>query len=71
MPYVLIQITRENTTAEQKAALIRRTTDMLVDVLAKDPATIFVVLDEVDTDNWGIAGKTVTARRAHSYGRSA
>jgi len=23
-----------------------------------------VVIDEVDTDNWGIAGETVTTRRA-------
>jgi 4-oxalocrotonate tautomerase len=63
MPYIHIQITREGVTAEQKAELISRTTTMMVEVLQKDPATTFVVIEEVDTDNWGIAGKTVTELR--------
>jgi 4-oxalocrotonate tautomerase len=63
MPYVKIEITREGATAEQKAALIQGTTDLLVRVLNKNPATTFVVIDEVDTDNWGIGGETVTVLR--------
>lgn len=63
MPYVHIQVTREGVTREQKAELIKRSTDMLVDVLAKDPSTTFVVIEEVDTDNWGVAGEAVTLRR--------
>lgn len=63
MPYVQIQITREGATPFQKAELIRGATELLVRVLNKDPATTFVVIDEVDTDNWGIAGETVTRRR--------
>ena len=63
MPYVNIKITREGATAEQKARLIRGVTDLLVDVLDKNPATTFVVIDEVETDNWGVAGETVTVRR--------
>lgn len=63
MPYVNIKITREGATAEQKAALIRGATQLLVDVLGKNPSTTIVVIDEVDTDNWGIAGETVTVRR--------
>lgn len=63
MPYVNIRITREGATAEQKAALIKGTTQLLVDVLGKNPATTVVVIDEVETDNWGIGGETVTARR--------
>jgi len=39
---------------------------LLVRVLAKDPATTFVIIDEVDTDNWGVAGQTVTERRKES-----
>ncbi len=66
MPYVNIRITREGATADQKAALIRGTTDLLVNVLGKDPRTTFVVIDEVDTDNWGVAGDTVTALRRRS-----
>jgi 4-oxalocrotonate tautomerase len=63
MPYVNIRITREGATAEQKAALIRGATELLASVLGKDPRTTFVVIDEVDTDNWGIAGDTVTVMR--------
>ena len=63
MPYVNIQITREGATAEQKAALIAGATRLLVDILGKNPATTVVVIDEVDTDNWGIGGESVTLRR--------
>ncbi len=63
MPYVNIRITREGATPEQKAALIRGTTQLLVDVLKKNPQTTVVVTDEVETDNWGVGGETVTARR--------
>jgi 4-oxalocrotonate tautomerase len=63
MPYVNIRITREGATAEQKAALIKGVTQLLVDVLGKNPQTTVVVIDEVDTDNWGIGGETITVRR--------
>ncbi|MET0025400.1 MAG: 4-oxalocrotonate tautomerase family protein [Sedimenticola sp.] len=63
MPYVNIKVTREGVTPEQKAALIKGATDLLTDVLGKNPTTTVVVIDEVDTDNWGIAGEVVTARR--------
>jgi 4-oxalocrotonate tautomerase len=63
MPFVNIRITRDGATAEQKARLIQGATQLLVDVLSKNPATTVVVIDEVDTDNWGIGGESVTARR--------
>lgn len=63
MPYVNIKITREGATAAQKAELIAGATELLQRVLGKNPATTIVVIDEVDTDNWGIAGETVTVRR--------
>lgn len=63
MPYVNIKITREGATAAQKAALIKGATQLLVDVLGKNPATTVVVIDEVETDNWGIGGESVTVRR--------
>ncbi|MBW8463768.1 4-oxalocrotonate tautomerase family protein, partial [Acidovorax sp.] len=58
-----IQITREGASREQKAQLIRGATDLVVQVLGKNPATTFVVIEEVDTDHWGIAGETVTVLR--------
>lgn len=63
MPFVNIKITKNGATSEQKAALIKGVTELLRDVLDKNPATTVVVIDEVDTDNWGIGGKTVTERR--------
>lgn len=64
MPYVNIKITREGATAEQKKRLIAGVTQLLVDTLGKNPATTVVVIDEVDTDNWGIGGESVTRLRA-------
>ncbi len=63
MPYVNIKVTREGVTAEQKEKLIKGTTDLLREVLGKNPNTVFVVIDEVETDNWGVGGETITARR--------
>ena len=59
MPYVNIKITREGATPEQKAELIKGTTDLLVHVLNKTPATTFVVIDEVDMEDWGVGGLPV------------
>ena len=63
MPYVLMQVTREGVTLEQKEALIKGVTDLLAQVLKKNPAQTFIVIEEVDTDNWGIAGMTVSKYR--------
>ncbi len=64
MPYVSIKITREGVTQDQKRKLIQGATQLLVDVLNKDPATTFVVLEEVDIEDWGIGGLPVTDYRA-------
>jgi len=68
MPYVNIRITREQepVTSEQKAALIKGVTNLLVDVINRGPATTVVVIDEVDTDNYGVGGETITVRRKKS-----
>ena len=63
MPYVNIKVTREGVSKEQKEKLIQGTTQLLVDVLDKNPKTTFVVIDEVDTDNWGIGYDSVTTLR--------
>ncbi len=64
MPYVNIKVTREGVTAAQKARLIKGVTDLLVEVLNKDPATTFVVIDEVALEDWGIGGLPVEEFRA-------
>ena len=63
MPFVNIKITKDGATTEQKARLIQGVTDLLVETLDKNPATTVVVIEEVDTDNWGIGGESVTVRR--------
>ncbi|MET0089939.1 MAG: 4-oxalocrotonate tautomerase family protein [Candidatus Thiodiazotropha sp.] len=63
MPYVNIKVTDEGVTQEQKLRLIQGVTQLLVDVLGKDPNTTFVVIDEVNTDNWGIGFEQVTEIR--------
>lgn len=64
MPYVNVQITREGATREQKARIIRGMTDVLVDVLAKDPRLTFVVIEEVGLDDWGVGGLQVDDYRS-------
>ena len=63
MPYVNIKITREGATTEQKAELIKGVTDLLTKILGKNPATTIITIDEIETDNWGIGGESVTVRR--------
>lgn len=69
MPYVNIKITKEGgpdnmgATVEEKKQLIDGVTKLLQEVLNKDPATTFVIIDEVSLDNWGISGKSVTTIR--------
>ncbi len=68
MPYVNIKITREGATPEQKARLIAGATELLVDVLNKNPATTFVVIDEVEMEDWGIGGLPVEEFRRRRAG---
>ncbi len=63
MPYVNIKITREGATSEQKSELIKGVTDLLVRVLEKNPATTFVVIDEVAMEDWGVGGLPVEEYR--------
>jgi 4-oxalocrotonate tautomerase len=63
MPYVNIKVTKEGVTTEQKEKLIQGATQLLFDILGKPPRTTYVVIDEVDTDNWGVGGITITEMR--------
>ena len=58
-----MSISNDNVTVEQKRQLIQGTTQLLVDVLNKNPDATHVVIDEVSTDNWGVKGETVTNLR--------
>ncbi len=63
MPYVNIKVTDESVTSAQKRELITGVTQLLQTVLHKNPKTIFVIIDEINTDNWGVAGEQVTLLR--------
>jgi 4-oxalocrotonate tautomerase len=63
MPYVNIRVTKEGVTPEQKLQLIQGATDLLMRVLNKNPATTFVIIDEVETDSWGLNRESVTTLR--------
>ena len=67
MPYVNIRITA-GATPEQKAELIAGTTELLVKVLNKNPASTFVVIDEVQTEDWGVGGISVAERTRRAGG---
>lgn len=64
MPYVNVKLIDDSVSPQAKAEVIRRITDVLVEVLNKNPETTFVVIEEVSIDNWGVAGQTVRARQA-------
>ncbi|MGO1121159.1 tautomerase family protein [Rhodovibrionaceae bacterium A322] len=59
MPYVNIKVTPEGVTPEAKARLIKGVSDLLLEVLDKDPAITFVVIDKVETEDWGVGGLPV------------
>jgi 4-oxalocrotonate tautomerase len=70
MPIVTIQVTREGTkpgansvTAEEKAQLIKGVSQLLLDVLNKPLEATFVVIEEVETENWGWGGLPVREYR--------
>ena len=64
MPIVRVEIARGVASVDQKRALIRRMTDVMVEELGRDPDDAFVLIDEVDTDNWGRKGQSLTDLRA-------
>ena len=66
MPYVNIKVTREGTTPdrqsvtpEQKAALIKGVSELLLKVLNKPLDATFVVIDQVEKEDWGVGGLPV------------
>jgi len=63
MPYVKIELTREGVTRVQKQQLIAGITQLITDVLNKDPNLTHVVIQEIDLDDWGFGGEQVSVLR--------
>ena len=57
MPYVNVRITKDGATKKQKQQIVAEITDTLVRVLKKKPEYTHVVIDEIEMENWGFAGK--------------
>jgi len=73
MPYVNIKVTKVgtvpgaiSTTPEQKRALIKGVSDLLFEVMGKPRSSTFVVIEEVEPDNWGVGGVPVQEYRAQT-----
>jgi 4-oxalocrotonate tautomerase len=71
MPIVTVQVTREGTaperssvSAEEKAAIIKGVSQVLLDVLNKPLESTYVVIEEVDLANWGWGGLPTDQYRA-------
>lgn len=63
MPYVKIELTREGVTREQKQKLISGITNLITEVLNKDPHLTHIAIQEIELDNWGYAGEQVSVLR--------
>lgn len=65
MPVLNLTMTKEDggATPEQKKALIEGFTKVFVDVFGRGEKTMVVSINEIDTDNYGIGGRTVTEIR--------
>jgi 4-oxalocrotonate tautomerase len=78
MPIVTVQVTREGTTpdrtsvtSEEKSAIIAGVSQVMLDVLNKPLESTYVVIEEVDLDNWGWGGlPTVQYRKKKAEGKA-
>ena len=66
MPFVNVKITRDGTTAEQKAQIVAEITATLQRVLGKKPQHTHIVIEEIDPENWGHAGLLTTEYRKNT-----
>lgn len=65
MPFVKICVTKENgePTKEQKEKLINGVTNLINEILGRNKASTVVIIDEIDTDNYGLGGKSISELR--------
>lgn len=56
MPYISVNMLPGKTT-EQKTAMIKEITEAVTRTCGTKPEAIWVTINEVDGEHWGIAGK--------------
>jgi 4-oxalocrotonate tautomerase len=66
MPYINVRMIDDGESQAQKDAIIEGITRVFVDVLGRPATSVWVVIDPIEKDNWGIGGLNTTARRAQA-----
>jgi 4-oxalocrotonate tautomerase len=59
MPYVNVKVAG-SLTKEQKAKIAEQITKVLEDVAGKPPSLTYVVIDEVEREDWAVGGKLLS-----------
>ncbi|MFB4163845.1 4-oxalocrotonate tautomerase family protein [Alteribacillus sp. JSM 102045] len=65
MPYLNVQILKGAST-EQKEEVIDGVTKVIKEVLGSKPESTFVVIQEVDSEDWGVGGRTIKSIKQNS-----
>ncbi len=68
MPFVNIKLIPDGITTEQKERVIAGVTKVLQDELGKNPEATLVIIEALESDNWGRGGQSIAKRRAASQG---
>ncbi|MFC3158153.1 4-oxalocrotonate tautomerase [Chryseobacterium arachidis] len=67
MPFIKIDVLREDLNREKKQQLIRKINEAVTEVLNKDPHLTHIVINEIEDDNWGYAGEQVSALKEQGF----
>ncbi|SHK81571.1 tautomerase family protein [Chryseobacterium polytrichastri] len=67
MPFIKIDVLREDITREKKQELIKKISEAVTTVLNKDPHLTHIMINEVEDDNWGYAGEQVSVLKEQGF----
>ncbi|UKB82123.1 4-oxalocrotonate tautomerase family protein [Chryseobacterium sp. MEBOG06] len=67
MPFITIDVLREDISREKKQELIQKVSEVITIVLNKDPHLTHIIINEIDNDNWGYAGEQVSVLKEQGF----
>lgn len=67
MPFIKIDVLREDLTREKKQELIQKISEAVTTVLNKDPHLTHIMINEVEDDNWGYAGEQISVLKEQGF----
>ncbi|WP_027381708.1 tautomerase family protein [Chryseobacterium daeguense] len=70
MPFIKIDVLREDIDRNKKQQLIRKISEAVTEVLNKDPHLTHIVINEIEDDNWGYAGEQVSVLKEQGFSTS-